>query len=358
MEKVYELLDIADSAYILHQGRLVFEISPHDNYSIEGREIIFGAEEPFLAHKHESDEYFRFQTAYVDESSTFDRIPLRNLFKVISIYNIGYAVTKNIARCLQITNRIYISREKSLSGVDMASKDFARIYVETIEKLIARHEQLQVKWLKQLIDRYTNSLVYMKGRAFLQSEGKADLKLDAEKLHEYTFDLHAGSILCDEGDTGHEMFILNRGNLEVLVGAKKVADINEPGTVIGEMALLLGERRTATLKTVTDCNITIIRPENLMNVARDNPDFFLNVAEKLAGGLEHNCMLIRQTDELLEESQSSDTPKPPAERTNYKELLKLVRELERYEVKYRHDWITKILNTARQEINKVRGAYS
>jgi CRP-like cAMP-binding protein len=292
----------------------------------------------------------------VNDEASYDRIPIKNLYKMISLYNIGYSVTKNIARYLQITNRIYIGREKSMSGVDMAAKDYARIYVDIIDKLRERYRKLQVNWLKQLIERWSNSLVYMKGKAF--AGGKAELKLDTRKLSEYTFDLRAGSILCEEGDTGHEMFILNRGNLEVIIGGKKVADITEAGTVIGEMALLLGERRTATLKTVSDCNITTVKQENLVDVAKNNTDFFLNIAEKLAKGLEHNCMLIRETGELMQENDSSGSPTPPRERTNYKELLKLVRELERYDLKYRTEWLGSILNTAKEEINKVRDAYS
>ncbi len=355
MKKVYEVMEVADSAYILHGGKLVFEVSSRDRYSVEGKEIIFGAEEPLLAHKHNRDEYFRFQTAYVDDDASYDPIPMRNLYRMISVYNIGYSVTKNIARYLQITNNMYIGREKSMSGVDMAAKDFARIYVEIIDKLKERYLRLKVGWLKQLIERWTNSLVYMKGRAFAGS--RSELKLDTRKLSEYTFALRAGSILCEEGDTGHEMFILNRGNLAVHIGDKKVTDITEPGTVIGEMALLLGEKRTATLKTVSDCNITIVKHENLVGVARNNPDFFLNIAEKLAKGLEHNCMLIRDTGELLQENDSSGSPAPPRERTNYKELLMLVRELERYDLKYRTGWLGAVLNTAKEEINKVRDAY-
>lgn len=355
MKKVYEVMDTADSAYLLHEGKLVFEVSFQDRYSVEGKEIIFGAEEPLLAHKHNREEYFRFQTAYVNEEASYDRIPLNNLYRMISVYNIGYSVTKNIARYLQITNRMYIGREKRMSGVDMAAKDFARIYVEIVDRLKERYRQLQVGWLRQLIERWSNSLVYMKGRAFAGS--KSELKLDTRKLREYTFDLRAGSILCEEGDTGHEMFILNRGNLEVFIGGKKVAHITEPGMVIGEMALLLGEKRTATIKTIADSNITIVKPENLVGVARNNPDFFLNIAEKLAKGLEHNCMLIRETSELMQENRDSAAPAPPRERTNYKELLKLVRELERYDLKYRTEWLGAILNTAKEEINKVRDAY-
>ncbi len=356
MRTVYEVMDLADSAYIMHKGKLTFELSQDDRYTVEGKEIIFGAEEPLIAYKTSRDEYFRFQTVYVDDDAIIDKIPSSNLYKVMSNYNIGFSIIKNIAKCLEITNQIYIRKEQMLSGHEMASKDYARIYVEIIDRLKEEYKKYKTDWLYQLIERFSNSLVYAKGRAFKGSSAQSELKLKTEKLSEYTFDLRAGSLICEEGDTGHEMFILNRGNLEVYIGGKKVADINEPGTVIGEMALLLGEKRTATVKTVTDCNITIVKPENLKEIAQGQKDLFLKMAVNLGKRLENNCMLIRETNEILLESKAAERPVPPMERTNYKELLGLLREIERYEVKYKNAWLFDILNESKEKINKVRNS--
>lgn len=354
MRKIYEVMDIADAAYILHSGKLTFEISPDDRYYLEGKEIIFGAEEPLIAFKTEREEYFRFQTVYVEDDASVDRIPLENLYKVISMYNVGYTITKNIARYLEITNKIYINKEKQLSGMDMASKEFARLYVEVIDEVKKTYQKVRTGWLKDVIDRYTNSLVYTKGLAFRRGESKQSLRMSMEKLTDYTFNLRSGSMLCEENGEGNEMFILNRGNLEVYIGGKKVADINEAGTVIGEMALLLGEKRTATIKTVTDCNITVIKPETLKEAAANNPGFFLNVAVNLGKRLENNCSLIRETEELLSESKATQAPIPPKERTNYKALLSMLRDLERYDLKYKTEWLSEIISKTKQRVNETR----
>ena len=354
MRKIYEVMDFAESAYILHSGKLTFEISPGDRYYLEGKEIIFGAEEPLIAYKTEREEYFRFQTVYVEDDSGVDKIPLANLYKVVSFYNIGYTITKNIARNLEITNKIYITKEKSLSGTDMASKEYARLYVEAIDEIKKMYQKVRTSWLKDVLDRYTNSLVYTKGLAFRRGESKHSLTMSMEQLSDYTFNLRSGSILCEENGEGNEMFILNRGNLEVYIGGKKVADINQSGTVIGEMALLLGEKRTATIKTVTDCNITVIKPENLKEAAQNNPGFFLNIAVNLGKRLENNCNLIRETEELLSESKAQETPLPPKERTNYKALLTLTRDLERYDLKYKIEWLSELIAKTKQRVNQAR----
>jgi len=357
MKKAYEVMDIADKVFIMHDGKLIFEISPDDKYYLEGKEIIFGAEEPLIAYKTNRDEYFRFQSAYVENGSSFDVIPLKNLYKLILIYNIGYSVTKNIAKYLQITNKIYINKEKKLSGAEMASKEYAIIYYDIVNNLKKTYQKLRISWLKQVIDRFINSLVYKKGLAFRSGISKSAFKVQNDKLHEFKFNLKAGSILCEESGEGHEMFILNRGNLEVYIGGKKVADINKSGTVIGEMALLLGEKRTATIKTITSCDITIVKPENLKEFATDNKDLFLNMAANLSRRLEHNCSLIRETNDLLLENKSLKEPLPPKERTNYKELLNLIRDLERYYFKYKNSWLSEILENAKEEITKTRNLF-
>ena len=350
-------MDISDSAYIMHEGKIVFEISPEDKYTVEGKEIIFGAEEPLIAYKTGRDDYFRFQSAYVTDDSKVDVIPLKNLYKVIVLYNVGYNVSKNIARYVQITNKIYINKEKKLSGQEMMSKEYARIYVDTVDQLRKIYEKLKIGWLSNLLNELTNNLVYTKGRAFMRSSSSASIKVNTANLNEYTFNLKAGSILCEEGDEGREMFILNRGALEVYIGGKKVADVNEPGTVIGEMALLLGEKRTATIKTVSECNITIIKPEDLKKVAEKDKNFFLNLAVNMSKRLEHNCYLIREANELMRESKKNNKPVPPAERRNYKELLNMLRSLERYEAKYKNEWLRELIKQTKNKIIKIREMY-
>ena len=350
-------MDIANSAYIMHEGKTVFEISPEDKYTVEGKEIIFGAEEPLIAYKTGRDDYFRFQSAYVTDDSKVDVIPLKNLYKVIVLYNVGYNVSKNIARYVQITNKIYINKEKKLSGQEMMSKEYARIYVDTVDQLRKIYEKLKIGWLSNLLNEFTNNLVYTKGRAFMRSSSSASIKVNTANLNEYTFNLKAGSILCEEGDEGREMFILNRGALEVYIGGKKVADVNEPGTVIGEMALLLGEKRTATIKTVSECNITIIKPEDLKKVAEKDKNFFLNLAVNMSKRLEHNCYLIREANELMKESKKNNKPVPPAERRNYKELLNMLRSLERYEAKYKNEWLRELIKQTKNKIIKIREMY-
>ena len=66
--------------------------------------------------------------------------------------------------------------------------------------------------------------------------------------------LQPGEVLCAQGDTGDELYLLLDGVLEVLVDGNKLAEFG-PGAVLGERAMLDGGTRTSTLRSVTRCRV-------------------------------------------------------------------------------------------------------
>jgi hypothetical protein len=83
-----------------------------------------------------------------------------------------------------------------------------------------------------------------------------------------------GATLVEQGETGHEMYVLLDGVLAVDVDGAPVAQVG-PGAVLGERALLEGGRRTATLRAETACKVAAvsgadIAPELLSRLAADH----------------------------------------------------------------------------------------
>jgi hypothetical protein len=74
--------------------------------------------------------------------------------------------------------------------------------------------------------------------------------------------LAAGQVLVEQGDAGHEVFLLFDGVLAVEIDGKAVTELG-PGAIVGEMALLEGGRRTATLRAVTPCRIAVVAGDQL-----------------------------------------------------------------------------------------------
>src|SRR6266540_3180395 len=69
--------------------------------------------------------------------------------------------------------------------------------------------------------------------------------------------LQPGEDLVEQGAHGSRLFVLFDGVLLVLRDGRPVAEVG-PGAVLGEMALLDGGQRTATLRAVTPCRVAVV----------------------------------------------------------------------------------------------------
>jgi CRP-like cAMP-binding protein len=69
-----------------------------------------------------------------------------------------------------------------------------------------------------------------------------------------------GETLVEQGDPGHEVFLLLDGILSVEVNGETLAEIG-PGAILGERAHLEGGTRKATLRAVTECKVAAGPPE-------------------------------------------------------------------------------------------------
>jgi len=69
--------------------------------------------------------------------------------------------------------------------------------------------------------------------------------------------LRKGATLVAQGDPGDELYLLFDGLLAVEIDGATVAELG-PGAVVGEVALLEGGRRTATLRAVTGCRVAAV----------------------------------------------------------------------------------------------------
>jgi CRP-like cAMP-binding protein len=70
----------------------------------------------------------------------------------------------------------------------------------------------------------------------------------------------AGDIVVREGSSAQELYIVTRGNLEVLVDGDKAGELRkiaaiEPGSVFGEQSFFDGKPRSANVRAVSDGEI-------------------------------------------------------------------------------------------------------
>jgi CRP/FNR family transcriptional regulator, cyclic AMP receptor protein len=103
-------------------------------------------------------------------------------------------------------------------------------------------------------------------------------------------ELPAGTILTREGATGGIAYILASGTAEVLRGGRRLALLG-PGDVVGELSLIDGKPRSATVKAVSDLEVLEIDARDLASLLRKAPEVTRNLLVALAGRL-------RETDAL------------------------------------------------------------
>ncbi len=88
----------------------------------------------------------------------------------------------------------------------------------------------------------------------------------AKILHREVF--FKGKTIIDQGDTGVRAYYIERGRVEILVHDKdskhqlKVAEMG-PGDIFGEMALITHARRSATVRAIEDCTLTVISRDEI-----------------------------------------------------------------------------------------------
>ena len=67
----------------------------------------------------------------------------------------------------------------------------------------------------------------------------------------------AGDIIIKQGDLGDNFYVIDQGEVEVIIDGKSISHIGENGT-FGELALIHGRPRAATVRACNDCKLWAI----------------------------------------------------------------------------------------------------
>lgn len=102
--------------------------------------------------------------------------------------------------------------------------------------------------------------------------------------------------ICQEGEEGTTLFILDQGQVDIIVHASDnqeiLVDTIGPGSYFGEMAFLGETTRMATIRTRVPCRLLSIEEEDFMAIARANPSLLRTLLRQIIGH-------IRRTDRAV-----------------------------------------------------------
>ena len=94
----------------------------------------------------------------------------------------------------------------------------------------------------------------------------------------------AGTVIATEGDPGIGLFVIAEGSARVSVGGKSKAKLG-PGDFFGEIALLDGGPRTATVTAETDVKLYGLTEWAFRGLLQEHPAVAVKTLQAMAGRL-------------------------------------------------------------------------
>jgi CRP-like cAMP-binding protein len=106
-----------------------------------------------------------------------------------------------------------------------------------------------------------------------------------------------GAVLLSEGRKTDRLYVLIEGVIEILRDGVRVALVNEPGAILGEMSVLLDLPHTATARALSSGRAYEL--EQARTFLRSRPDTAIYLAELLARRLnEATAAIVDLTQQL------------------------------------------------------------
>jgi CRP/FNR family cyclic AMP-dependent transcriptional regulator len=114
--------------------------------------------------------------------------------------------------------------------------------------------------------------------------GEADINLIAQ--HAVDRRVSRNTVLLREGEQPNSLYVVVTGRVKVYVcdedGKELVLGILGSGEFFGELALIDGEPRSATVMTIEDATISAISKADFRNILEHNPHLSINILRTLA----------------------------------------------------------------------------
>lgn len=295
--KLYTVNSEPDCAYFLSSGSIFMYASNADKYAIKGNNLIIGSTELIMNHLL-NQKTSRIETAVASKDASVKKISIEKFISGMETFSFLINASIVLAKQVLLTNKIINKNIESLEGKEKQMRELSIKYYKAVFKLNQEYEKRKLPWLNDLVKKYFTSLNYKRGEAFCRSQDSITIE-SSNQLSDKMIEYPRGSIICEENTAGEEMYILQTGSIDVEIGGNRVATIDKQGTVIGEMALLLNEKRTATLKAKNNTVITVIKKKELKEVCEKQSDLLKNVTYSLAQKHYYNIIKISTLNKSL-----------------------------------------------------------
>jgi CRP-like cAMP-binding protein len=118
----------------------------------------------------------------------------------------------------------------------------------------------------------------------------------AQKVHKRKFS--ADEVLFNKGEEGDSLFIINSGWVKVVTKDSQGSDVvlNQVGAgeIIGEMALLDNEPRSAGVVALEETTVLELKRDAFMEILKQQPDLALSVIRNFSSRMRYNTNYIEK----------------------------------------------------------------
>lgn len=118
--------------------------------------------------------------------------------------------------------------------------------------------------------------------------------------------LAAGMTLVEQGGRTGKLYVLRSGEVEVIRDGSFVLAIRTPGSIFGEMSVLLDIPHSATVKALSDVEVFVI--DNALAMLEANPGWLLQIARLLAQRVNATTALLAARDAEAAEAEAFVLP--------------------------------------------------
>ncbi len=110
---------------------------------------------------------------------------------------------------------------------------------------------------------------------------------------------NGGEIVFHMGDEGGNLYILLSGRVKIMIpseeGEEMILAILGAGEILGEISLIDGQPRSATVQAMKDTEVFCLYREDFLEVLQERFDVVLRVLEILAERLRHTDLLLAES---------------------------------------------------------------
>ena len=107
-----------------------------------------------------------------------------------------------------------------------------------------------------------------------------DMRMFAQRAGA-SISFQAGSIVFNKGDAGHCMYVVQSGQIEMVIG-DTVIEVCGPNEAIGFMSMVDGALRSSTARVKQDCEVSAIDARTFRFMVDEVPNFAMFIMGAMA----------------------------------------------------------------------------